>query len=67
MALKNIQLVNGINLIDSIIPTEVLCEAYINGKQTRLPFEKIKGKYYIERSLLIFYSNICGLITYKYK
>ena len=39
---KNKQIVDDINLSNNIIPNNYIYEAYIFGKQARLPFQKSK-------------------------
>jgi len=52
-----------VELVKFIKFNNELCEACINGKQARLPFEKIKNKEYIKRHLIIIHSDVCGPIT----
>ncbi|CAK9834334.1 Copia protein, partial [Anthophora retusa] len=63
LELKNKQMVDDIEYIDKIVPNDNLCEACINGKQARLPFEKAKEKSHIKRPLFIVHSDVCGPIT----
>lgn len=49
--------------IDTVVPNDELCEACINGKQSRLPFNQAKDKTYIKRPLFIVHSDVCGPIT----
>ncbi|CAK9800989.1 Copia protein [Anthophora plagiata] len=63
LELKDKQMVNDIEYIEKVIPTNNLCEACINGKQARLPFEKAKDKIHIKRPLFIVHSDVCGPIT----
>lgn len=56
-------MVNDINQIENISPNDSLCEACINGKQSRLPFENKKNKNYIQRPLFIVHSDVCGPIN----
>ena len=46
-----------------INPNNLLCEACISGRQTRLPFAKTKDKMYIKRPLFVVHSDVCGPIT----
>ncbi|CAK9833160.1 Copia protein [Anthophora retusa] len=63
LELKDKQMVDDIEYIEKVIPTNNLCEACINGKQARLPFEKAKDKIHIKRPLFIIHSDVCGPIT----
>ncbi|CAK9821259.1 Copia protein [Anthophora retusa] len=63
LELKNKQMVDDIEYIDKIVPNDNLCEACINDKQARLPFEKAKEKSHIKRPLFIVHSDVCGPIT----
>ncbi|CAK9797987.1 Copia protein, partial [Anthophora quadrimaculata] len=63
LELKNKHMVDDIEYIEEVIPTNNLCEACINGKQARLPFEKAKDKIHIKRPLFIVHSDVCGPIT----
>ncbi|CAK9796153.1 Copia protein [Anthophora plagiata] len=63
LELKDKQMVDDIEYIEKVIPTNNLCEACINGKQARLPFEKAKDKIHIKRPLFIVHSDVCGPIT----
>ena len=63
LKLKNKQVVPDITQIENVTIDESLCEACINGKQKRLPFNKNKYKSYIERPLFIVRSDVCGPIT----
>jgi len=45
------------------VKSSKLCEACINGKQSRLKFEKHKNKENIERPLFVIQSDVCGPIT----
>lgn len=60
--IKN-KMVDDINEIKHVIPNKDLCEACIQGKQARLPFEKGKNKSHITRPLFIVHSDVCGPIT----
>lgn len=51
------------NCLKEINPLDSLCESCINGKQTRLPFAKIKNKSHIQRPLFNVHSDVCGPIT----
>ena len=61
--IKNKQMVEDIGLLDHITPVDSLCEACINGKQTRLPFNKHKNTNYVKRPLFMVHSDVCGPIT----
>lgn len=54
------------NLIESISPTKDLCEACVLGKQARLPFSKERDRSqhntHITRPLFIIHSDVCGPI-----
>jgi transposase InsO family protein len=51
------------NYLNDVNPVDSLCESCINGKQTRLPFAKVKDKIHIQRPLYIVHSDVCGPIT----
>ena len=53
-------MIDDIQLIQAITPTDKLCEACIYTKQMRLPFLKVKSKGYIQRPLFTIHSNVCG-------
>lgn len=61
--LKTNHLIEDSEQIQFVIPSDSLCEACINGKQTRLPFNQIKDKTYIARPLYVVHSDVCGPIT----
>lgn len=61
--LKRYKMIQDINLIDEIVPNDNLCEACIEGKQTRMPFNLYKDKSHITRPLYIVHSDVCGPIT----
>ena len=63
LEMKNKQMVIDFDIIEQVILTDHLCEACINGKQARLPFQKFKNKDYIQRPLFIVHSDVCGPIT----
>lgn len=63
LKLKSNKIVDDIIHIESIIPSDSLCEACINGKQTRLSFNKAKDKNYVNRPLFIVHTDVCGPIT----
>lgn len=63
LELKNKEMVDNVDEINKIIPNDELCEACINGKQTRLSFNKEKDKSYVKRPLLNVHSDVCGPIT----
>ena len=52
------------NIIEQIIPTDHLCEACINGKQARLPFQKFKNKDYIQHPLFVVHQLIIKIILF---
>lgn len=41
------------------MPTDKLYEVFINGKQTRLPFDRVKGKNYVKVSLINIHTDVC--------
>jgi hypothetical protein len=51
------------NYLNDINRLDLLYESCINGKQTRLPFSKVKDKIHIERPRYIVHSDVCGPIT----
>lgn len=59
--LKNKNMIDDVQQIDTIIPNDEICEACINGKQTRLPFNHEKDKHHIKRPLFVVHSDVCGL------
>lgn len=61
--LKVNKMVEDSNHIETVVPTDNLCEACLNGKQTRLPFNQTKDKSHINRPLLVVHSDVCGPIT----
>ena len=63
LELKNKQMVEDMQCIEKVIPDNNLCDACINGKQARLPFERFKDKSHIKRPLFIVHSDVCGPIT----
>lgn len=64
LELKNKQMVEDMNQISQVVPNDnSLCEACINGKQTRLPFNKSKDKNHVKRPLFIVHTDVCGPIT----
>lgn len=63
LQLKNYNMIEDINQISTVTPTNDLCESCINGKQSRLPFNKGKDKSHIKRPLFIVHSDVCGPIT----
>ena len=63
LELKNKQMINDLGQIEKVTPNDNLCEPCINGKQARLPFEKVKDKRYVRRPLFIVHSDVCGPIT----
>ncbi|CAK9816176.1 Copia protein [Anthophora plagiata] len=63
LELKNKQMVDDVNRIETVVPNDSLCEACIKGKQARLSFEKAKNKDHIKRPLFIVHSDVCGPIT----
>lgn len=63
LEIKNNSMVDETNQIDKIVPNDDLCEACINGKQSRLPFNQVKDKSYITRPLFVVHSDVCGPIT----
>lgn len=63
LKLKNLQMVEDVDLINSVNPVNDICESCILGKQTRLPFQKSKNKGHVKRPLFIIHSDICGPIT----
>ena len=56
-------MINDMGQIDKVTPNDNLREACINGKQARLPFEKVKDERYVKRPLFIVHSDVCGPIT----
>lgn len=63
LKLKNCDMIDDIKEIDRVVPNDDLCEACINGKQSRLPFNHVKDKSHIKRSLFVVHSDVCGPIT----
>lgn len=63
LQLKCHNMIDDLDEINTVTPNDKLCEACINGKQTRLPFNKVKDKSYIKRPLFIVHSDVCGPIT----
>ena len=63
LKLQHAEMVNNITEISKILPDDDLCEPCINGKQTRLPFNKIKNKEHVTRPLFIIHSDVCGPIN----
>ena len=63
LKLKNKQIIFDIGLINQEIPKDNLCEACINDKQARLPFETDKDKNHVKRPLFNVHSDVCGPIT----
>lgn len=61
--LKNNRMIEDIDLVNKIMPNDDICEACVNGKQTRLKFNRSKNKSYIKRPLFVVHSNVCGPIT----
>lgn len=61
--LKSKAMIDDPNQIDTVEANDNLCEACINGKQTRLPFNETKDKSYIKRPLYVVHSDVCGPIT----
>lgn len=61
--LKNKQMVNDVELIEKILPNDNICDACINGKPARLPFNRAKDKNHIKRPLFIIHCDVCGPIT----
>jgi hypothetical protein len=56
-------MIEDINHIDQIKPTDELCEACIYGKQARLPFNKNKIKNHVTRPLFNVHTDVCGPVT----
>lgn len=54
---------DGMNQIDLIVPDKDLCEACINGKQSRHPFSRGKEKNILLKDLFVSHSDVCGPIT----
>ena len=63
MKIKMNDLSQNRELIDKIDPTDILCEACIFGKQTRLPLAEAKDKNHVTRPLFIIHTDVCGPIT----
>lgn len=63
LELKSNRMIEDIAQIDQVMPNDDLCEACINGKQTRLPFARVKTKSHIKRPLFIVHSDVCGPIS----
>lgn len=61
--LKSNNMLSDTNQIENVLPNDNLCEACINGKQSRLPFNQAKDKDYIKRPFFIVHSDVCGPIT----
>lgn len=51
------------NLLNNVKLNNELCEACVNGKQSRLKFEKRKNKENVQRPLFVIHSDVCGPIT----
>lgn len=60
--MKQNNLINDVNLIQSVTPTNDLCEACIFGKQARLPFSKERDRSHVMRPLFVIHSDVCGPI-----
>lgn len=61
--MKAHEMVEDINYIKTINPSNELCEACIYGKQSRLPFNNNKNKNHVERPLFIIHTDVCGPIN----
>jgi hypothetical protein len=60
--LKTHKMIDDINHLKLIKPTDNICEACIYGKQSRLPFAKAKVKNHEKRPLFIIHTDVCGPI-----
>lgn len=63
MEIKSKEMFCDSQLLDNMRPNEELCEACINGKQSRLSFGKFKDKEHVRRPLFVIHSDVCGPIT----
>lgn len=63
LEIKQNELFEDINILKDIELNQDLCEACINGKQSRLKFNKFKNKENIQRPLFVVHSDVCGPIT----
>jgi len=63
LEIKRKNLFQDNKLLDNVNPTDDICEACLNGKQTRLRFDKFKNKEHINRALFVIHSDVCGPIT----
>ena len=63
LEIKRSRMFDDIDILKNIQIDNKLCEACINGKQSKLPFNKFKNKDYIKRPLFIIHSDVCGPIT----
>ena len=63
LQLKKVDFLDDSKYLNSIQPTNDICETCIYGKQARLPFAKVKDKSHIKRPLFIVHSDVCGPIT----
>ena len=63
LEIKRKNLFDDNRLLDSVNPTDDICEACLNGRQARLQFENFKNKKHIYRALFIIHSDVCGPIT----
>lgn len=61
--IQNNKMVDDSNQIETVMPDDELCEACINGKQSRLPFNQVKDKSHVKRPLFIVHTDVCGPIT----
>lgn len=63
LEIKRNELLLDTNRIESINPTNEVCEPCIYGKQAQLPFSKARDRSHISRPLFAIYSDVCGKIT----
>lgn len=63
LELKNKQLVDDLELINLVLPSDNIGEDCIKSKQIKLLFNKCKTKSFVESSLFIIHFDLCNLIT----
>lgn len=61
--IKRLELFKDISELSAVVPDDELCEACINGKQSRLPFNHAKDRSHVNRPLFAVSSDVCGPIT----
>lgn len=63
LEIRRNNLLYGSEELETINPTNEICEACIYGKQARLTFSKEKDRSHVTRPLFIIHSDVCGPIT----